>query len=141
MNHPAPIDTDAPKSHGKVFLTVFLLLCALTGLSFWIANSHLMDDRFVGWMAMMGVSVAKAFLVITFFMHLWWEKNWKYVMTIPAFLMAALLVMLLVPDVADRVSTYSRTRSGNAPKVELKAAEMKAVESNQPDSPALSDSH
>lgn len=107
-----------PKSHRGVFIVVFLMLCALTALSFWIANSHLMEDRMIGWMAMMGVSVAKAFLVVTFFMHLWWEKKWKYVLTIPAMLMAVLLVMLLVPDIADRVGTYSKTRSGYAPVVE-----------------------
>lgn len=104
-----------PKSHRGVFIVVFLMLCALTGLSFWIANSHLMEDRMIGWLAMMSVSVAKALLVVTFFMHLWWEKKWKYVLTIPAILMAALLVMLLVPDIADRVGTYSKTRAGYAP--------------------------
>ena len=96
-------------------MIVFLMLCGLTGLSYWIANSHLMDNQLTGWLAMMSVSVAKAFLVITFFMHLWWEKKWKYVLTIPALLMGMLLVVLLVPDVADRISTYSKTRSGNAP--------------------------
>ena len=104
-----------PKSHRTVFVIVFVMLCALTALSFWIANSHLMDNPLTGWLAMMTVSVAKAFLVITFFMHLWWEKRWKYVLTVPAILMSALLVILLVPDVADRISTYSKTRSENAP--------------------------
>ena len=102
-------------SHRTVFLIVFLLLCGLTAMSWWIANSHLMDRPLIGWLAMMSVSVAKAFLVVTFFMHLWWEKRWKYVLTIPAMLMGALLVILLVPDVADRISTYSKTRSNHAP--------------------------
>ncbi len=104
-----------PKSHGTVFIIVFVMLCAMTGLSLWIANSHLMDNPLTGWIAMMGLSVAKAFLVITFFMHLWWEKRWKYVLTIPSMLMGALLVILLIPDVADRISTYSKTRSNHAP--------------------------
>ncbi len=110
-----------PKSHRGVFVMVFLMLCALTGLSFWIANSHLMQHRMTAWLAMMTVSVAKAFLVVTFFMHLWWEKKWKYVLTIPAILMSALLVMLLVPDIADRVSTYSKTRASYAPVIETGA--------------------
>jgi caa(3)-type oxidase subunit IV len=104
-----------PKSHRTVFIVVFVMLCALTAMSFWIANSHLMDNPLTGWIAMMGVSVAKAFLVITFFMHLWWEKRWKYVLTVPALLMGALLVILLIPDVADRVGTYTKTRSNHAP--------------------------
>ena len=103
------------RSHRTVFIVVFVMLCALTAMSFWIANSHLMDNPLTGWIAMMGVSVAKAFLVVTFFMHLWWEKRWKYVLTIPALLMGALLVILLIPDVADRISTYTKTRSNHAP--------------------------
>lgn len=109
-------DTEVnPKSHRTVFTIVFVMLCGLTALSYWIANSHLMDNQLTGWLAMMTVSVAKAFLVITFFMHLWWEKRWKYVLTIPAILMGMLLVVLLIPDIADRVGTYSKTRSDNAP--------------------------
>jgi len=120
-----------PKSHRGVFIVVFLMLCALTGLSFWIANSHLMEDQMTGWLAMMCVSLAKAFLVVTFFMHLWWEKKWKYVLTIPAILMSVLLVMLLVPDIADRVTTYSKTRASYAP----------AAESEMTASPDAQESH
>lgn len=103
------------KSHVGVFVVVFLMLCGLTALSFWIANSHLMENRTVGWAAMMAVSVAKAMLVVTFFMHLWWEKNWKYILTFPALVMGTLLVILLVPDVGDRQETYSQTRRDAAP--------------------------
>jgi cytochrome c oxidase subunit 4 len=108
--------TPHPKSHTGVFVAVFMMLCALTGISFWIANSHLMDNRMVGWGAMLAVSVAKAMLVIMFFMHLWWERNWKYVLTIPALIMGLLLVILLVPDVGYRTDTYSKERRSHAPK-------------------------
>ena len=104
-----------PKSHARIFVIVFAMLCALTAMSFWIANSHLMDNKMVGWGAMMAVSVAKAMLVILFFMHLWWEGRWKYVLTIPALIMGVLLVMLLVPDVGFRTQTYSKERQANAP--------------------------
>ncbi len=33
---------------------------------------------------MMAVSCTKAMLVILFFMHVKYEANWKYVLTIPA---------------------------------------------------------
>ncbi len=108
-------DQNHKKSHRGVFIAVFVMLCALTGLSFWIANSHLMENRMVGWGAMMAVSVAKALLVILFFMHLWWERAWKYVLTIPALIMGVLLVMLLVPDVGFRTETYSKERWSHAP--------------------------
>ncbi len=106
----------AQDSNTKVFVFVFLLLCVLTGISFWVANSYLMENKVVGWAAMMMVSVAKALLVILFFMHLWWERAWKYVLTIPALIMGVLLVLLLVPDVGFRTMTYSKDRRENAPK-------------------------
>ena len=99
-----------PKSRGAQFVGVFLMLCALTALSFWISQSHLMDDRLTGWLAMMGVAFAKACLVIMFFMHLLWERHWKYALTIPAMIMGSLLVLLLVPDIGFRTKHYSLER-------------------------------
>tara|TARA_B110000467_G_C18091363_1_gene352073 strand:- start:266 stop:670 length:405 start_codon:yes stop_codon:yes gene_type:complete len=110
------VDRDpSEKSNTKVFVFVFLMLCVLTALSFWVANSYLMENKVVGWVAMMMVSVAKAMLVILFFMHLWWERAWKYILTIPALFMGLLLVLLLVPDVGYRYLTYSKDRRENAP--------------------------
>jgi cytochrome c oxidase subunit 4 len=102
------------KSNVRVFIIVFIMLIGLTALSFWIANSQLMDNRPLAWGAMLAVCVAKAMLVVMFFMHLWWERAWKYVLTIPALIMGCLLVMLLVPDVAMRTETYSQQRQTNA---------------------------
>jgi cytochrome c oxidase subunit 4 len=50
-------------------------------------------------------------LVICFFMHLIWEANWKYVLTIPASLMSVFLVVALVPDVGQRTRYYAEERS------------------------------
>ena len=97
------------------FVTVFLMLCALTLTSFWIANSHLMETPANGWAAMMAVSAAKAMMVILFFMHLWWERRWKYALTLPAMILCAVLVLLLVPDIGHRTDTYSSTRRTAAP--------------------------
>ena len=109
------------KSHRGTFIGVFLMLCALTAMSFWIANSSLMDNPIMGWSAMMAVSVCKALLVILFFMHLWWEKTWKYAMTFPALIMGVLLVLLLIPDVGNRTRSYSRERSLAGPEAVLPA--------------------
>jgi cytochrome c oxidase subunit 4 len=59
---------------------------------------------------MMAVSCAKAMLVILFFMHLKWEANWKYVLTIPASIMSIFLLLMLVPDVGLRFRHYSNER-------------------------------
>ena len=53
---------------------------------------------------MMAVSCVKTMLVVLFFMHLLWEANWKYVLTIPAAMMSLFLVIMLVPDVGCRVA-------------------------------------
>jgi cytochrome c oxidase subunit 4 len=51
---------------------------------------------------MMAVSCTKAMLVIMFFMHLLWEANWKWVLTIPASFMSIFLMLMLVPDIGWR---------------------------------------
>jgi cytochrome c oxidase subunit IV len=63
---------------------------------------------------MMAVSCTKAMLVIMFFMHLLWEANWKWVLTIPASCMSIFLLLMLIPDVGMRQNNgwawYSRDR-------------------------------
>lgn len=94
-----------------VYLLVFGGLVLLTGLSFWIGNSAIKDTApLTAWAAMMAVSVGKAMLVILFFMHLLWEANWKYVLTIPAVMMSVFLILMLVPDIGRRAAHYSGSR-------------------------------
>jgi len=91
------------------YIAVFAALCGLTVISF--LTYHLFHDTpHVCWAVMMAVSCTKAMLVITFFMHLKWEANWKYVLTIPASLMAIFLMVTLVPDVGERTRYYSEER-------------------------------
>ena len=63
---------------------------------------------------MMACRCTKAMLVILFFMHLKYEADWKYVLTIPASIMSLLLIMALVPDVGLRVRRYSSERREHA---------------------------
>ena len=62
------------------------------------------------WLFMMAVAVTKACLVMLFFMHLKWEANWKYVLTIPSIIMAIFLMAALVPDVGLRTHHYASER-------------------------------
>jgi cytochrome c oxidase subunit 4 len=98
--------------HGGVgkYIAVFVGLCILTAISFGIANSPLKNTPEITWVMMMAVSCAKAMLVILFFMHLKWEANWKYVLTIPASIMSIFLLLMLVPDVGLRGRHYSEER-------------------------------
>lgn len=90
---------------------VFLCLCALTACSFMTTQTWWPFAKAPTWIFMMGVSCAKAMLVIMVFMHLMWEANWKYVLTIPAAMMSCFLVLMLIPDVGLRGNHYSEERS------------------------------
>lgn len=106
--------TDTHQGHGGlgIYLMVFVSLCVLTLLSFLVGNSQVLREKAPGvmWAAMMAVSCAKAMLVMLFFMHLKWEANWKYVLTVPASMMSLFLVLMLVPDVGRRTRNYSDDR-------------------------------
>ena len=94
---------------GKYYL-VFFCLCVLTLCSFMTVSEYWPFDKRPTWIFMMGVSCTKAMLVILCFMHLWWEANWKYVLTIPAALMSVFLLLMLTPDVGCRSMNYSEER-------------------------------
>ena len=100
--------------HGGLgtYLAVFLALCGLTTLSFFTYSSYWpwRDEPQVGWAFMMAVSCTKAMLVVLFFMHVLWEANWKYVLTIPAAMMAIFLVIMLIPDIGMRSRMLSQER-------------------------------
>jgi cytochrome c oxidase subunit 4 len=94
------------------YLAVFVALLVLTGISFYVGNNESLRTNAPGvmWAMMMAVSCAKALLVILFFMHLMWEANWKYVLTIPASMMCIFLLLMLVPDIGRRTQKYSEER-------------------------------
>lgn len=99
-------------SHGtSKYWAVFGCLCVLTLISFWLGNSPIKHSvPQVAWAGMMAVSCGKALLVMLFFMHLIWESNWKYVLTIPASVMSVFLVLMLVPDIGERTAHYHPNR-------------------------------
>jgi cytochrome c oxidase subunit 4 len=107
-----------PHDHGHdevgiaKYIYVFVALCILTGASFFTYSSAwpFHDQPKVGWVFMMAVSCTKAMLVILFFMHVKYEANWKYVLTIPAAFMSIFLILALVPDVGLRGHWTSEER-------------------------------
>jgi cytochrome c oxidase subunit 4 len=103
-------DSHGHDDHGGTgkYVQVFLALCVLTGASFFTYSEYwpFHDTPAVGWAFMMAVSCTKALLVMLFFMHLKWEADWKYVLTIPASVMSVFLVLALVPDIGRRVNGF-----------------------------------
>jgi cytochrome c oxidase subunit IV len=113
--------------HGGVgkYVMVFLALCLLTAISFAVGNSQTLRENSPAtmWAMMMAVSCAKAMLVILFFMHILWEANWKYVLTVPASLMSVFLVLMLVPDIGRRTENYAEERWQHAAEPQLRETE------------------
>jgi cytochrome c oxidase subunit 4 len=105
---------DNHEEHGGIgiYLIIFVALCGLTTMSFltyfdfWREHVSVEISRAF----MMAVSCTKAMLVIMFFMHLKWEANWKWVLTVPASFMSALLIFALVPDIGLRMRHASYDR-------------------------------
>lgn len=110
-------DGDDHVSIPRMALTVFVVLCLLTGTSLLTYTTYWQEHvpMEVGRAVMLAVSFTKAFLVVAFFMHLWWEVKWKYVVTFPALTVSALLVISLVPDIGMRTQQYDAARLLNAP--------------------------
>ncbi|MDX1964922.1 MAG: cytochrome C oxidase subunit IV family protein [Pirellulales bacterium] len=105
-------------SHGGLaqYINVFIALCVLTTASFFTYSNYWpwRDTPQVGWAFMMAVSCTKAMLVILFFMHVKYEQNWKYVLTIPAGMMAIFLILMLIPDIGFRMRHASDERWNNS---------------------------
>jgi len=106
---------DEEHGHGGIgkYLLVFLALCGLTTMSFLTYSPAWpwRDQPQVGWAFMMAVSCTKAMLVVLFFMHVFWEANWKYVLTIPAAMMAIFMAIMLIPDIGMRNRMVSQERA------------------------------
>ena len=86
---------------------------------------------------MMAVSCTKAMLVILFFMHVWWEANWKYVLTIPAAMMALFLAIMLIPDVGMRNRMVSQERALHM----ARGADLKVLEKASTEGPFAVQAH
>lgn len=114
LHHDQHGEHHGGEHHGGLgtYLAVFLALCGLTTLSFFTYSPYWpwRDEPQVGWAFMMAVSCTKAMLVVLFFMHVLWEANWKYVLTIPAAMMAIFLVIMLIPDIGMRSRMLSQER-------------------------------
>lgn len=105
------------QSHSSTFLKVFVALCVLTLISIVIATVNIFPSQTVQWIAFLGVAVVKAALVVAYFMHLRWEKYWKYFLTLPALILGFLLAASLVPDIGWRSDSYSQQRIDAGPDV------------------------
>src|SRR5580698_8877795 len=97
-------DHDHHDSHGAVYFKVFIALCVFTAVSVAADLVHLPSKIMLG-AIVLAVAVAKALCVMMFFMHLKFERAWKYLLLAPTIIIAAALPLSLRPDIGETYYT------------------------------------
>lgn len=120
MNASSPTNSAQEDTRARVFMRVFIALCGLTLISVLVAWIQIFPSAAANRVVFIGLAIAKASLVICYFMHLRWERYWKYVLTIPALAMGFALGLSLLPDVGMRSNHYSDERIEAGPDKRLK---------------------
>ena len=106
---------DLPEEHSathhvslQTYLVIFALLMVLLVVT--VLAAFYVDLGAANILVALLIALVKAALVVLFFMHVKYEANWKYVLTIPATFMAIFLGLALVPDIGMRTRLYSEER-------------------------------
>jgi caa(3)-type oxidase subunit IV len=100
----------APESHGghhgpgvKAYLIVFGALSVFTAISFicnYLAHPEVgVISREMSFVLILSVAVVKAVLVGTYFMHLIVDWRKLFYLLIPAFILGAMMMCVLLPDI------------------------------------------
>ena len=80
----------------KIFLYVWFWLLALTGVEVFLGYEHLEVKLML--VLLMGLSVIKASLIISYFMHLRYERRSMALTLMPALVIVVTLMFMLFPD-------------------------------------------
>lgn len=86
------------QSHRQTYFRVFVALCVLTALSV-AADAIKLSNPWVLRSIILSIAAAKAMCVMLFFMHLKFEKAWKYLLLAPTIVLAISLPLALASDV------------------------------------------
>ena len=80
----------------KIFLYVWFWLLALTGVEVFLGYEHLEVKLML--VLLMGLSVIKPSLIISYFMHLRYERRSMALTLMPALVIVVTLMFMLFPD-------------------------------------------
>lgn len=97
-------DHEEHHSHGKTYFMVFLALCVFTGMSI-VADLLHLSNKNVLRAIILAVATSKALCVMLYFMHLKFERAWKYLLLAPTFILAATIPFALIPDIGAHYYT------------------------------------
>ena len=89
--------------HHARYFVIFAALCGFTLLSILTDVVHL--DYHVKVVAVLAVATCKALCVMAWFMHLKFERAWKYVLLAPTTILALGLPLALLPDIGEHYYT------------------------------------
>jgi cytochrome c oxidase subunit 4 len=95
------MDNHPTEHHGpnlSAYFVVFAALCVFTAASFAV-NQMFHDAATTAMFIILAVAVCKAALVGIYFMHLKWDWGRLYFIIVPVAIMAAMLLVVLLPDV------------------------------------------
>lgn len=100
------------QAHAVNYLAIFGLLCLLTVVS--VATDFLPIGNLNVVIAVLALAVAtvKASLVLMYFMHLKFEKHWKFILLMPTVLLAIGLPLALIPDISLQYYTVETAEPG-----------------------------
>jgi cytochrome c oxidase subunit 4 len=82
----------------KAYLGVFVALCVFTAASF-VVNQMFHGAAKTAMLIILVVAVCKATLVCMYFMHLKWDWGRLYFVIVPVAIMAAMMMVVLLPDI------------------------------------------
>ena len=99
--------TESPYRIGRIFFFLVMLTLATFASLFIRQNFADVWSSTTNIMFVLLVAVAKASLVVLFFMHWKYEQRWKYVLCVPTIVLAIIAVLALLPDIA--FESYQRT--------------------------------
>jgi cytochrome c oxidase subunit 4 len=98
--HTVAADHAGHDSHPHVnYFAIFIALCVCTGISILLDLFESESLRWVIIFLVLSVAVAKAMFVLTYFMHLKFEGNWKFIILMPTTILAIGLMFALAPDI------------------------------------------
>ena len=97
-------DHEHHESHAGLYFTVFIVLCCFTAASV-VADVLHLQSKAVTATIVLAIATAKALCVMMYFMHLKFERAWKFMLLAPTFILAAGLMMSLVPDIGRHYYT------------------------------------
>jgi cytochrome c oxidase subunit 4 len=95
-------DTGHDHGHGsmfKLYMVVAVCLSVFTAVSFVVNALFHESAPVLAFLIILSVAIAKATLVGLYFMHLKYDWSRLYFMIVPAFIIATMMMIVLMPDV------------------------------------------